>query len=151
MPRQDRETNKAGGKGPAAAEERDKSQPQPACPVQLDGAAGHRSAGAAGAASTGTRLRSPAGAAHSHARPPRAPGARQDLARGAGERRHPQGPLVALAGACCGAGLGAERHSAAAQGRAAASAGRAAWQADGWQLRFNSASLFSQTNPVGFS
>lgn len=33
MPRQDWETNKAGGKGPAAARESDKSQPQPGCPV----------------------------------------------------------------------------------------------------------------------
>lgn len=33
MPRQGWETNKAGGKGPAAVGESDKSQPQPGCPV----------------------------------------------------------------------------------------------------------------------
>lgn len=44
MPRQGWETNKAGGKGPAAAGEGDKSQPQPHCPVHPCSRTGPRAA-----------------------------------------------------------------------------------------------------------
>lgn len=40
MPRQGWETNKAGGKGPSAAGESDKSPPQPSCPVHPRGQTG---------------------------------------------------------------------------------------------------------------
>lgn len=102
MPRQGWETNKAGGKGPAAAEEGDKSQPQPACPVQPAAGQGPRGTAQPGpwgcqlrrqsgpAAGTSTRRRSPAGAARSRTQPPRAPGARWDLAHGASELWHPR-------------------------------------------------------------
>lgn len=146
MPRQGWETNKAGGKGPAVARESDKSQPQPGCPAhpciplpcipqpvapeQRPGRCPAAPAGRHGRRSCGKVLPGPVPAGHAEpgqgrapALPPSPPRTRGRAARD--RRAEPR---------ACGA-----------------SAGRAAWQADGWQLRFNSTSLFSQTNPVGFS
>lgn len=144
MPRQGWETNKAGGKGPAVARESDKWLLQPGCPVHPHVETGPQTVQIhAGLSLVGRTEPSPCCAArfeHCCAALLCPIGA-----GGAASSEHqlcPGCPRCQAASGCVGR---ARRHTGGA------AQGRPGWQADGWQLRFNSASLFSQTNPVGFS
>lgn len=154
MPRQSWETNKAGGKGPAVARESDKWLLQPGCPVHPHIGTGPQTALIHAGPQPGSLQRCPPLLPMLPTVAPTLPLAAvaercpisAEVWTGAVSSEHQLCPPCAWCQAAPGC---AGRARASCTG--GASTGRPAWQADGWQLRFNSASLFSQTNPVGFS